>query len=252
MAFYGDYHTHTPYSHGTGTIKENAVAGLNKGLKEIAITDHGLTHIMYGIRKKQLQSFIDEVDFVNSENLGIKILKGIEANIDTLDGKLIMTQSEIDSLDIINAGYHFATRPPDLKNLTKFFAPNYIASVTKHWSKRLIETNTNATIKLLENNPIDILTHPSYAARIDVARVAKVAKQTDTMIELNGKRINFTDADMEALLTEDVMFIINSDAHKAEHVARFDYPYSFSLKYKIPEDKIANLNKLPTFKRFKR
>ena len=36
-----DYHTHTVYSHGTGSVLENALIAKEKGLKEIAITDHG-------------------------------------------------------------------------------------------------------------------------------------------------------------------------------------------------------------------
>ena len=41
MYLTADYHTHTPYSHGKNTVLENAVAAKAKGLKEIAITDHG-------------------------------------------------------------------------------------------------------------------------------------------------------------------------------------------------------------------
>ena len=33
MIIYGDYHTHTTYSHGKGSIIDNAIAAKNKGLK---------------------------------------------------------------------------------------------------------------------------------------------------------------------------------------------------------------------------
>ena len=36
-----DYHTHTIFSHGKGTIADNVEAARSKGLKGIAITDHG-------------------------------------------------------------------------------------------------------------------------------------------------------------------------------------------------------------------
>ncbi|WDC83585.1 PHP domain-containing protein [Caloramator sp. mosi_1] len=41
----GDYHTHTIYSHGKGTIEDNVKAAINKGLKEIVISDHGPGHM---------------------------------------------------------------------------------------------------------------------------------------------------------------------------------------------------------------
>ena len=51
MSFWGDYHTHTIYSHGKGTIEENVVRALKSGLKEIAITDHGFRHMTYNVRR---------------------------------------------------------------------------------------------------------------------------------------------------------------------------------------------------------
>ena len=44
-----DYHTHTTYSHGTGSIADNVRAAHEKGLREIAITDHGAGNIAHGM-----------------------------------------------------------------------------------------------------------------------------------------------------------------------------------------------------------
>ena len=49
MILTADYHTHTPYSHGKNTVAENVARAKELGLKEIAITDHGLTHIVFGV-----------------------------------------------------------------------------------------------------------------------------------------------------------------------------------------------------------
>ena len=50
-----DHHTHTIYSHGKGTILDNVrAAAAAKGIRSIAITDHGPGHLTYGIKMEQL------------------------------------------------------------------------------------------------------------------------------------------------------------------------------------------------------
>ena len=49
-----DYHTHTTYSHGKGSILDNALSAKERGLSEIAITDHGYGHHAFGIKQKKL------------------------------------------------------------------------------------------------------------------------------------------------------------------------------------------------------
>ena len=45
MLLTGDYHTHTIYSHGKGTVLENVMRAKEVGLQEIAITDHGFEQL---------------------------------------------------------------------------------------------------------------------------------------------------------------------------------------------------------------
>ena len=80
MLFYGDYHTHTIYSHGKGTVRDNVMAAKQKGLKEIAITDHGLKHIAFGLKNKKIIKLKNDIEEIK-DSLGVKVLLGIEANI---------------------------------------------------------------------------------------------------------------------------------------------------------------------------
>ena len=59
---FADYHTHTCFSHGTGTPEENVQAALQRGLCAIAISEHGPAHMFYGVRKEKLLALRREVD----------------------------------------------------------------------------------------------------------------------------------------------------------------------------------------------
>ena len=58
MILTADYHTHSPYSHGKNTIFENAEQAKKIGLKAIAISDHGFTHLAYGIKRREMDFFM--------------------------------------------------------------------------------------------------------------------------------------------------------------------------------------------------
>ena len=87
MILTADYHTHTPYSHGKNTVLENANAAKRLGLKEIAITDHGFNHLLFGLKRKRLDDLRHEID--EAERLtGVKVLMGMESNLISLDGDI--------------------------------------------------------------------------------------------------------------------------------------------------------------------
>ena len=113
----GDYHTHTIYSsgfrkngkHAKGTIRENVEVALAKGLKEIAITEHGPGHYLYGVRKKNISLMKDEIKRLNEEFVpkGLKILLGVEANLMGLDGTLDVDEKFLKHIDFLIMGYHY-------------------------------------------------------------------------------------------------------------------------------------------------
>ncbi|MBF1138496.1 MAG: PHP domain-containing protein [[Eubacterium] sulci] len=49
-----DYHTHTTFSHGTGSIEDNVKVAISKGLKALAISDHGPGHLTYGVKRSAI------------------------------------------------------------------------------------------------------------------------------------------------------------------------------------------------------
>ena len=62
MQILADYHTHTKYSHGKGTIEENVLEAISKGIKTIGISDHGYKHLTYGIKLNDIYKMREEID----------------------------------------------------------------------------------------------------------------------------------------------------------------------------------------------
>lgn len=247
MIIYGDYHTHTTYSHGKGSILDNAIVAKNKGLKEIAITDHGFSHRIFNVKRSDVENIITDCQKAQQAT-GVKVLLGIEENLLSLDGKIGILKRDLDFLDIVNVGYHKMARSVSARDAIGLFMPNNL----KFYTKRQIEKNTICLLKAIETQPINILTHINYGMPVNVDEVARLARQKDVLIELNGKRVCFSPADMEALLKHDTMFILNSDAHSPERVGDVRNGMRYVVKYNIPEKNIVNLGKKPIFKDLKK
>lgn len=68
MEILADYHTHTIYSHGKGTIEDNVKVAIEKNIKTIGISDHGYKHIAYGVKYDSIAKMREEIDKLN-ENI---------------------------------------------------------------------------------------------------------------------------------------------------------------------------------------
>ena len=248
MLLFGDYHTHTIYSrhgHGKGTVLENASVASNKGLKQIAITDHGFNHQFYGIRRKDIGNLRE--DILNAREVtGVDILLGVEANLISLDGNVDVREEDFEFLDIFLMGYHRLVKTTTLKDKVRLNWANDMAKIFKP-SLEVINRNTTAFLKALDKYPIDILTHLNYGFQIDTIAVAKMAKQKGVYVELNGKRINFTDDEILTMASEGVKFIVDSDAHRPERVGEVNNGLNTIYRLNIPLAQVANVDKLPKF-----
>ena len=244
MKLSGDFHTHTTYTHGSGTIEENVKHAENLGLKAIAITEH-CYNSEYPIKKGDLEKIKAEIDNLQ-DKYSVKIYKGIEANLISRDGDIDIEDSELKDLDLVILGFHKMTKS-SLKERIKFFLPNILF---KKKSKKRIDINTKAYLNAMDKHRVSILAHLNYGGcKVDVVRLAKVCVEKGIYIELNGKRINFTKKEINDMIDVGVKFIINSDAHSPLAVGKNHRGFNLVEKYKIPLNQIANIdNKIPKFK----
>ena len=126
MILTADYHTHTPYSDGNDSVYKNALAAKEKGLQALGITDHGFSHIFFGLRRKQVAAQKKEIEQVESE-IGIKILHGMESNLLSIEGDTDMLETDMPNFDIYICGIHEAPRYKTFKDQKNLFFKNWIA-----------------------------------------------------------------------------------------------------------------------------
>lgn len=216
MKILADYHTHTKYSHGIGTIEDNVKVAISKGIKTIGISDHGYKHMLYGIKMKDIYKMREEIDKLKLKYTNIDILLGMECNILDDNGNIDINENIIEVMDYVMAGYHFGSTPRSLRG-TLNHCDNYIIK-----SKKSKEYNTNAIINAMKKNDIFIITHPGDKGDIYIEEIAKVAKETNTRLEINSSHGFLNVEQLKKIKHMKNTFIIGSDAHRPENVGNFD------------------------------
>lgn len=252
MILTADYHTHTVFSHGKGTILENALSAKEKGLKEIGISDHGFAHPVFGLSKrkiKQMRSLCDEATL----KTGVNVLLGIESNITGIDGKVDLKPKYYDYFDIFLAGLHKFVLF-DIKTFFSLSIPDITATYfkKKEVSKSLKNRNTKTFINVIKNNPVDAITHLNFFCFADAKAVAETCAEYGTYLELNAKKTHLLDEEIQEVLKTDVRFIISSDAHGTDRVGEISLVQDTIKRLNIPLDRIDNIDgRIPDF-RFKK
>lgn len=188
MLLTGDYHTHTVYSHGKGTVLENAMQAKALGLKEIAITDHGFEQLAFGIKHKKMPSLIRDVKEA-TEKTGVQVYVGIEANLCGENGRTDLKSEDYKDFDVFLMGIHRFVKFNNFKSWYNLFWSNYIhTALPVKPPKKLVDYNTRAYINAIEKYPIDAVTHLNFLCFCNVEEVAKAARDYGTYIELNSKK----------------------------------------------------------------
>ncbi len=235
MQILADYHTHTKYSHGKGTIEENVLEAISKGIKTIGISDHGYKHLAYGIKLNDIYKMREEIDKLNQKYSEIEILLGMECNVLDAYGNIDINDKIIDTCDYIMAGYHFASTPTSLKSMLNH-CNNYMIK-----NKKSKEYNTNAIINAMKNNDIFIITHPGDKGDVYIDEIAKVAKTTDTRLEINSSHGFLNSEQLIKIKNIGNKFIIGSDAHVPSNVGNFDLAMKIAKEVNLDLSLIENI-----------
>ncbi len=248
MRILGDYHTHSQYSHGQGDLEKNIKAALKKGLKELAITDHGprtFNFIRLGVKKSsELLEIKSKIDNLQTDYPELRILAGVEANIINTDGELDIPTEVLSKLDLVAAGLHLLILPPDFKAAKDIIIDNrLIYRYFPYLRQKIRRQNTEAVIKAVQRYKINFITHPGYQLDIDTYELARVCVKEGTFLEINARhtRKGF----VRAAAKTGVKFIINSDAHSPEQVGEISSGIRLVEELKIEPSRIINYQGFP-------
>jgi len=240
MKIIADYHTHTVFSHGSGTIEANVKEAIAKGLKILAISDHGPGHTLYGIKKHRYQEMRTEIDRLNKVYPELKTLLSLEANFMSVDGTLDVDQEMLELADLIMCGYHFGSAPKKVFLDLKMHSYAILSRFSKKIYEKSKKINTKMMINAMNRYDITAITHPGAKGPIDITAVAQVASNRNVALEVNVKHGHLTVEEIKEALKTDVKFIIGSDAHDPKDVGEFDASLQRCIEAGVPAERIMN------------
>ncbi len=217
-----DTHTHTVASlHAYSTVTENAAEAARKNLKLLCMTDHG--PLLPGAPHPY---FFGNLKIIPEEIHGVRIIKGIEANIKNFDGDLDLPEYLEDRMEIVLIGLHEGVLTPGTK-----------------------KENTRAVVNAMKKEFVDILVHPGNPAyELDYDDVLKAARDTNTFIEINNSSLlgsrkgSKGNCEMIAEKCRDYKLPVSfgSDAHFSTYVGEFSVVIEMLEEMNFPEELVLN------------
>jgi putative hydrolase len=219
-----DLHVHTLSSgHAFSTLKENIEEAKAKGLKALGISDHaqamgGSPHLYY----------FRNLKVINEEIMGMRILKGIEANILDYQGNIDVEDELARRLDYLIASLH----APCLKSGT-------------------VDENTHAIISAMDNPYVKIIGHPDDSRfPLDYHKIVAKAAERSIVLEVNNSSLS-TQSERKNARKNQITYlnlckeygakiILGSDAHIWYDVGNFTEALRVLDGVKFPPELIFN------------
>lgn len=219
-----DLHTHTIESgHAFSTIKENIEFAVKHGIKYLGISDHAPSmpaspHLYYFQNLKVIPREVD----------GVKIFRGIEANILNYDGDLDVNEEIFSVVDYAIASLH----PPCVPYGS-------------------IEDNTKTLLKVMDIDKVKIIGHPDDSRYpLDYEKIVLKAKEKNVLLEINNSSLNpnsFREGAKENLTKmlklcaeHKVRVIMGTDSHICYNIGLFDNCEKLIEEVNFPKELVIN------------
>lgn len=240
MKLWADFHTHTVYSHGTGTIRQNVEVAIKKGLSAVGISEHGPANIAIGSHPEDFERMREEIEHLKTLYPDMHILLGCEANVISLDGDLDIPERILKELDYIMVGLHPLVWTQNFKDGYHLLVENLLQRHVESLKQKTMSQNTIALIKAINNYRVFAITHPGLHLSIDTAALAKAAAKSGTALEINAGHGFMTVEYVKIARTFGAKFIIGSDAHRSSDVGNLKKGVEIAEKAGLKEEDIIN------------
>lgn len=224
----GDLHMHTTWSDGTRTVREMALAALERGYEYICISDHSQSlGVANGLSAERLLQQRQEIDAVNAELRPFRVLQGAEMEVRG-DGALDLPDEVLRSLDLVTASVHSGLR-------------------------RGRESVTARALSALNHPLVDVLAHPSGrlvggrpGGDFDMDALYAAAAQMGTALEINGDlaRLDLRDTHARAAVAAGCTLTICSDAHSTDGLVNTAYGVRLATRAWAQREHVLNTRPL--------
>jgi DNA polymerase (family 10) len=224
----GDLHAHTHATDGHSSLREMVAAARDLGYSYLAITEHSQAlRVAKGFDSKQLERQIEEIDKLNGEYPGFRILKGIEVDI-LADGSLDLPDAVLGKLDLAVCSVH-----------SKFNLSS--------------EKQTKRIIRAMDNPHFNILGHPTgrlinerAAYRVDMEKIMKAALERGCILELNAHpdRLDLNDHHCRMARDMGLKVAISTDAHSAKALGNMKYGIYQARRGWLTKDDVVNTRRV--------
>ncbi len=224
----GIFHTHSTWSDGKNSIEQMALAARDAGYSYIGLSDHSQSATYaHGLTIDEVRQQHDEIDRLNQRLTGIRILKGIEADI-LADGSLDYPEEVLHSFDFVVASIHSG-----------------FGATEKEMTERMV--------KAIENPATTIIGHPTgrlLLARdgypVDLDRVIDACLKHGVSIEVNANphRLDIDWAQCRRAHEAGCRVAINPDAHDVDGLADVAYGIDTARRGWIEAGDVLNARSL--------
>lgn len=222
MDIIADLHTYTIAStHAFSTVTEMVKAAAQKGLYALALTDHGRK--MPGSPRDY---YFESLCLIPKELFGVRVLKGMEANICDYNGNIDCDESLANSLEWIVASMHgnILHENPD------------------------VEKCTNAYLQLAKNKNVNVIGHSDTVCfKYDYEKVIPELSKNGILIEINNSTFNYQKDSMSNCIEiikickkYKARIVVNSDAHFSTYVGNVQPALRALKDLDFPKELIVN------------